>query len=225
MTDAGFDALVTRLKRLDSGAVSDALDRVGLIGVAPAIHPLFPTDKIAGPVVTVRLTPADGRPSTRHLGTAAVEAVHAGDVIVVDNGGRTAMAGWGGNLALAAKRAGAAGVIVDGAARDVDEVRDNALPLYARGATPVTARGRVVEDAFNVPVYIAGVPVTPGDLVIADASGVVFVPASRAHEVVAVAERIVAREEAIAARIRAGEPVTAVMGGDYEKMLMRDRAS
>ena len=102
-------------------------------------------------------------------------------MIVVDHGGRLEAAGWGGILSLAAKVKGVAGVIVDGAARDDDESRDVGLPIFARAGTPVTARGRIVEESFNEPISIGHVEVCPGDLVIADWSGVVFVSQARAR--------------------------------------------
>lgn len=220
------DDLVTRLARLDSCAVSDALDRLGLPGTVPGIRCLTVTGtvRVAGRVVTVRLGPADGTPplqSTRHLGTAAIEAAAPGDVIAIDHQGREDAAGWGGILSTAAKYRGVAGVIVDGACRDVDESREVGLPVFARTAVPFTARGRAVEKAFNESIRIGGVAVNPGDLVIADGSGVIFVSAAHAGEVLGAAEQIAAREAEMAKAVLAGQPVSQVMGANYESMLTR----
>jgi 4-hydroxy-4-methyl-2-oxoglutarate aldolase len=84
---------------------------------------------------------------------------------------------------------------------------------------PLTARGRIMEVGWNVPVSFGGLTVAPGDLVIADSSGVVFVPAARAEEVLAVGEEIVAREQAMAEAARAGRLMSQVMGTDYERLL------
>jgi regulator of RNase E activity RraA len=175
-------------------------------------------------VVTVQLGPfeASAAASAPHLGTRAIEAASGEHVIVVANRGRTEMAGWGGLLARAARSRGVRGVIVDGAARDVDEAHELGFPLYARAAVPTTARGRAIELATNVPVTIDGVAVSPGDLTIADGSGVVFIPASGATEVLAEAERLAAREAELAAQIDSGLPPTAVLGGAYERMLARE---
>jgi regulator of RNase E activity RraA len=214
------DHHVERLRRLDGCAVSDALDALGIVAVALGIHRLAGDGRIAGRVVPVRLIlAAPGAKSVRHLCTAAVEASGPDDVIVVANDGRTTVAGWGGNLSIAAAHRGVAGVIVDGACRDIDETRDVGLPLFARATVPVTARGRVVEQEWNRPVVVAGVDVAPGDLVLADGDGVVFVAATRADEVLGAAERIVAKERRMAADIRDGAPISAVMGVDYEQML------
>jgi regulator of RNase E activity RraA len=218
------DALLARLAALDSCACSDALDRMGLAGVAAGLRSLTVTRRVTGRVNTVALgPPGSSGAGGRHLGTAAIDSALPGEVIVVAAGGRLDAAGWGGVLSLAATMRGVRGVIVDGACRDVDESTALGLPVYALAAVPATARGRHAEVGWNTPVQIAGIPVVPGDLVIADGSGVVFVPAGRAAEVIAAAEEIAAREAAMARRLRAGEPASAVMSADYEQMLTTRR--
>lgn len=216
-------SLVDRLSRLDTCAVSDALDRLGLPGAVTGIRPMWPCPRIAGRVVTVKLVARDaGSPSsTRHLGTAAIEAAAPGDVIVIEHHSRADAAGWGGILSIAAQVKGVRGVIVDGACRDIDEAREIGFPLYARAAVPVTARGRVVEHSFNEAIEVGGVTVAPGDLVIADGSGVVFIPAARAEEVIAAAEAIAATEAEMRKAVLAGRSVVEVMGTAYETMLGR----
>ena len=206
---------------LDTCAVSDALDSLGLLGVVVGLLPLTGPARIAGPVRTVLLGPPglEAPRSESHLGSAIVVSAAAGDIVVVAHQGRTDCAGWGGNLARAARKVGIAGVIVDGAVRDVDEARVFGVPLFAASATPRTARGRAVEYASDVVVVIAGVEVSPGDWVIADSTGVVFVRATDLAVVRAAAERIAAKEAAMAAAIDAGVPVTKVMGAEYEKLL------
>jgi len=212
------DSLVERLSKLDTCAVSDAMDRLGLAGAALGLQPLWPCPRLVGHTVTVKLKPiAEGEQSHRHLGTAAIEAASPGDVIVIDNGGRTYAGSWGGILSVAAKQAGVAGVVADGACRDVDEARDLAFPVYARAGVPVTARGRIIEESFQQPIEVCGISVQPGDLVIADWSGVVFIPALQAGEVLDVAEEIAAREAAMAAAVRQGKPPSEVMGASYER--------
>jgi regulator of RNase E activity RraA len=219
--------LLTRLAALDTCSCSDAMDSQRLAGVAHGLRPLTVSRRVAGRVLTVALGPAGEGEGTasRHLGTAAIEAAVGGDVIVVAAAGRTYAAGWGGVLSLAAMHQGVGAVIVDGACRDVDEIRELGLPVFALAATPATARGRHAEVSWNTPVEIRGVPVRPGDLVIADGSGVVFLPADRAGAIIAAAERISRREALMAVQIRDGGPVSAVMSADYEAMLSpaRDR--
>jgi 4-hydroxy-4-methyl-2-oxoglutarate aldolase len=214
--------LTTRLAQLDACAVSDALDKLGLTGVASGIERLATDRRISGRVVTVKLEADDGRPAaSRHLGTTAVEAAQPGDVIVIEQRTGIDAASWGGNLSMAAQLRGVAGVIVEGPARDIDEAREYGFPLFARSRTPHTARGRIVETGTNVPIIVSGVAVSPGDYVVADGTGVVFVAAREIDGVLEVAEAVVARERAMVAALREGVPVTQVMGKSYETMLKK----
>jgi 4-hydroxy-4-methyl-2-oxoglutarate aldolase len=212
-------ALRARLVKVDTCVLSDALDRLGLRGVAFGLARLAGTGRVAGRVITVTLGPAEGGVAARHLCTAAVEQGGPGDVIVVEHHAHAQAAGWGGILSFAARDRGIEGVIVDGMARDIDEAQEFGFPVFAAGAVPATARGRVMEVACQQPVVVRGVRVYPGDWVLADSSGVVFVPASRFEEVLAMAEGLAAREQQMIARIRAGESVGAVMNHQYESML------
>ena len=217
-----MDNLVERLLKLDTCAVSDALDRLGQVGVVLGLPPTGGPAKIAGRVVTMRLVDRTqaNQATTRHLGTTAIEAANPGDVIVIEHG-RSDAAAWGGILSAAAKYKGIAGVIVDGAARDIDESRELGLPVFARYAVPLTARGRVVEVAVQQPVKIGRIDVNPGDLVLADGSGVVFIAAANAEEVLQNAEMIAGREALMKEAVLKGDKVTEVMGRDYEQMLTR----
>lgn len=214
-------AMLDRLQALDACAVSDALDRLGIRGVAHGLSAVSVRRRIAGRVSTVLLGPAGEGAAARHLCTAAVDAADASTVIAVAHQGRRDAAGWGGILSLAARLRGVRGVVIDGACRDADESRACRLPVYATGTTPVTARGRVAEQAWNVPVVIAGIQVAPGDWVIADASGTVFIPVASIEQVLSQAEAIAAREQAIASAVRQGRSAALAMGGDYEHMLER----
>jgi regulator of RNase E activity RraA len=95
------------------------------------------------------------------------------------------------------------------------------FPVFARSLTSLTARGRIVEQATNVPVTVGNVAVSPGDYVVADRSAVIFIAAANIGRVLDTAERIVAREDEMAKHIRAGQPIGSVMGGNYEHMLQR----
>jgi 4-hydroxy-4-methyl-2-oxoglutarate aldolase len=216
------ESLVARLARLDTCGVSDAMDRLGLAGAVQGLGPMWPCPRIAGQVITVRLRRAEpGEHSARHLGTAAIEAGGPGTVIVIEHRDREDAAGWGGILSLAARRKGVEGVIIDGTCRDIDDSRDVGFPVYARAATPMTARGRVVEASMGEPIRVGDLHVEQGDYVICDWSGAVFLPAARAEEIIGVAEGLAAREAAMADDVRAGKSVIDVMGANYESMLGR----
>jgi len=211
---------VARLARLDTPAVSDALDRLELPGVVIGLAQLATDRRIAGRVLTVKLGAGEApKGPARHLCTAAVEAAKPGDILAIEQRSGVDAAGWGGILSNAAKVAGIAGVICDGPVRDVVESRDLDFPVFGRAPTPRTARGRIVEEAFNEPVSMGAVTVHPGDLVIADASGVVFIARDHMEAVLETAEKIAAREAAMTRDVLAGEPVSRVMGADYESML------
>ncbi|HEY3916578.1 MAG TPA: hypothetical protein VGL83_02235 [Stellaceae bacterium] len=216
------DAILDRLRRLDACAISDTLDRLGLPGAVTGLSPCSVRQRIAGRVRTVKLEAAKGRTATRHLCTAAIEAAEGGDVIVVEQKSGIDAAGWGGILSTGAQTKGVAGVVVDGPARDIDEATELGFPVYARSVTARTARGRIIEVSTGEPVTIGEVTVAAGDYVLADGSGVTFVPAAEIERVVAEAEKIAAREGLMAKAARAGNPMSQVMGADYEQMLKRE---
>lgn len=211
-----------RLRDLDACAVSDALDSLGLPGAVAGIVPMWHGGSVSGRVRTValrRLGEGEASLPGSHLGARTIDSAAPGEVIVVANAGRDDSAAWGGLLSAAAQRAGVAGVVVDGACRDVDEAAELGFPVWARSATPVSARGRTVEEATDVPVVIGNVTVATGDWVIADRSGVVFIPGASAEEVLAAAERIRARERSMQAELLGGATVQAVLDHRYESML------
>ena len=215
-----MDDITTRLSHLDACAVSDALDKLKLTGSVSGIHRLATDKRISGRVVTYKMEADDGRAvASRHLGTTAIESAQKGDVIVAEQRTGLDAAAWGGNLSFGAQVRGVAGVIVEGPARDIDEARGYDFPVFARTHTARTARGRIVETATNVPITVGDVQVSPGDFVVADGSGVVFVRAADVERVLDAAEAIAAKERAMVAALREGTPISEVMGRNYETML------
>jgi regulator of RNase E activity RraA len=190
------------------------LDSVCIVGAAYGIGPLTIKRRIAR---TVKLGAVLPNLPRRHLGTGAIMAADEGDILVIYRG-RTDVSGWGGLLSRGAVTKQISGVVVDGAVRDIDEAAEFNFPVYARAAVPITAHGRVAEHDFECPVTIAGIAVMPGDWVLADGSGVVFVPVARIDEVLGAAERIFAREQLMAQAIGSGQAIGDVMGADCEDM-------
>ncbi|MEX2454581.1 MAG: hypothetical protein WD470_07745 [Rhodospirillaceae bacterium] len=222
MTAGPADTVVARLRKLDTPAVSDALDRLELPGRVTGLPRLATGKRIAGRVITVKLGTgtALGGP-VRHLCTSAVEAGGPGDILVIEQRSGIDAAGWGGILSNGAKVRGIEGVICDGPVRDVDESRDLDFPVFGRYAIPTTARGRIVEEAFNEPVTVGDVTVAPGDYALADGSGICFLVARHAEEILDVAETVAKREALMTKAVLAGEPISKVMGADYEDMLKK----
>lgn len=204
--------LIQRLRGLDSCAVSDALDTLGLNGAVTGLAPRWSIkEPTAGRVRTVKAAPKSSAGPAVHIATPLVAVADTDDVVVIDNHGRTDVSCWGGLLAEAARQRGIAGVIIDGACRDVQESEAADLPLYARAAVPVSARGRIVQESMDAPIQICGVQVFSGDLVIADWNGVVFISAATAEQVITLAERIASREAAMSEAVRSGRNVAEVM--------------
>jgi 4-hydroxy-4-methyl-2-oxoglutarate aldolase len=216
-----MDQFSERLLRMDSCAVSDALDKLGLPGAITGIPRVSTDRRIAGRVLTVKLDRAEGRSNTRHLCTAAIEAASPGDIIVCEQRTGVDAACWGGNLTIGAQMRGVAGAIIEGPARDVDESRQLGFPVFARTITGRTARGRIVEAATGEPILVGDVTVAPGDYVIADGSSVVFIAQADIARVVEAAEAIVQRESLMAQALRDGKRASDVMGANYEHMLKK----
>ncbi|MPZ75790.1 MAG: RraA family protein [Deltaproteobacteria bacterium] len=218
------EPIVVRLARLDTCSVSDAMDSCDLKGATWGVRPQWPCSRIAGRAVTMKIKPVGLQQPAQHLGTAAIEAAKPGDIIVIDNGGQPQFSTWGGLLSLSAKLKGVSGVVIDGACRDIDEARDLEFPVYARGVVPMTARGRVMQESFNREIEFAGVQCRPGDLVIADGSGVVVIPREKEEAVVATAEAVFAKEAEMAAGIRKGYSGLEMLEKlGYEKMLDKSK--
>ena len=218
------EPILERLAKLDTCAVSDALDSLALKGATWGVRPLWQCPRIVGRAVTMKIKPAGLEQPKQHLGTAPIEAAQAGDIIVIDNGGKLEFSCWGGLLALSAKLKGLSGVVIDGASRDIDEARELQFPVYARGAVPMTARNRVVQESFNQEIQFAGVQCHPGDLVIADGSGVVIIAKEKEQEVVAAAEAIYQKEQEMADGIRKGYSGLEMLEKlGYEQMLKKPK--
>lgn len=193
------------LLTLSTTNVSDALDFFHLNG---AVHGVLPTwtgcKKTVGDVVTMRMIAAGAVPPKYHLGQAAVAAAKEGDVIVIDNAGRPDISCWGGVLSTGAKMKGVSGVLIDGYCRDIDDYVDLDFSVYARGPVVQTARGRAIEDATNITIQFGSVQVNPGDAVIADRSGVCFIPKEHLDKVLEKAKLLFEKEEAMCADLRSG---------------------
>ena len=150
--------------------------------VDAAIKPLDPAWRICGPAFTVRPEYWDDR----LMGELAPKYARPGDVLVVDAGGHTEVAVWGMSMTMAAKGAGAAGVVIDGACMNgallVDERPQ--IPLFARGLAPI-AKGAELPGSLNIPVICGGVIVYPGDIVLGDRDGVVVLRPQMAARIIA----------------------------------------
>ena len=178
----------------------------------PALRAMQSDVRIAGPAVTVRTPGVDGTIVGYALGQ-----VRPGDVLVIDRCGDHRHAAFGGLVAYACKVARIAGVIIDGVATDIGEVRKYGVPLWCRGLSAVTQKRIGLGGEFCVPVSCGGVNVNPGDVIIADECGVVVLDPAEAE---AAADRAIGMQEAEVAsrkRLDAGEKLPDISGAS--KML------
>jgi len=182
--------LATRAGALATSTLANALDDFGLAGqILPTLKAVAPGFRCAGPAVTVReLVGAAGAFKSEDFRVGAmIDAAGAGDVIVVQADGAN-ISTWGGMASFAAKHKGVAGLICDGGVRDLEEIVGFEFPVYARHLTPTTGRTRLKVDAIGEPIVVDGVDVAPGDMIVADGTGVVVLPQDKAAEIIAMAE-------------------------------------
>jgi regulator of RNase E activity RraA len=211
-----------RLEKLATSNLADASDKVGIRGAVIGIRPMYDCPRIVGRAVTIKITASGMLKSKYHLGVRAIDSASAGDIIVIDNRGDLNNNCWGEILSMGAKMKGVSGVVVDGAARDIDACKEFGFPVYARGTVPITARGRIMEESFNEVIRIGDVQVRPGDVVMADINGVVIIPLEKLDEVLEAAEEIVKKEEAMVEELRKGVPILEVdRKFSYETMLKK----
>lgn len=167
--------------RVTTAEISDALDYFGLPGSALGIQPVAGPRRLAGPAFTVRFAPLDpAQPGT--VGDY-LDDMPAGAVAVLDNAGRSDCTVWGGIMSQIAARRGLAGTVVNGVCRDTAEADQAGYALYALGRFMRTGKDRVQVDAVGAPVIVGGVRVSAGDYIVADADGVVAIPAGRVDQV------------------------------------------
>jgi regulator of RNase E activity RraA len=163
--------------------------------------------RIAGTAVTVRAHADDT--SILHY---ALGQIRPGDVLVVDRAGDTRHACCGGGVAFSAKAAGCAGIIIDGPATDVQELREYDMPVWSRGLSTVTCKARFRYGDFCVPVSCGGVAVEPGDAILADENGVLVLKPADIAESARRAVEMQRAEKISLARVAKGEKLPDLNG-------------
>ena len=203
--------LLERLSALDSNTISDALDFLGLPGATYGIRPLWNCPKIVGKASTIQVAPKAGKTPTVHMLTPVIAEVTADDRVLVIAGGLEGISCWGDIVANAAKMKKIRGTVIDGMSRDIDGSEAIDYPVFGRGVTMISARNRLIQTGSGEAITFAGVVVNQDDLVIADRCGTVFIPAAKAEEIIELAEKINARQEAMVKAVRNGRSVAEVM--------------
>lgn len=212
---ASGDPLIAAALDLDTASIADALDSLGLpaglAGIRAQSGASGSGARCAGYAYTVLYEPveeaAPGPAGTFRGAADYIDAVPPGAVIVSSNPGRTDCTTWGDILTHMALSRGIAGTVIDGAARDIETVRTLGYPLFSRAVFMRSGKNRVRLRAVEVPLTIDGTAISPGDLVVGDANGVVSIPRQSAGEVLERARAVEATEARILAAIGTGMPL------------------
>lgn len=203
-----------------TGTVSDILDILGYKKVISAsyLKPILPSKLVVGTAVTLRSIPVEktvtkGLVDHDFIKMASRDVnylAEPGDVLVGDCGGMLDMSSMGGQSVVSAKVRGLAGVVIDGAVRDVGTWRKYDLPCWSRGITPMTGKCRIEAIEINGPVIINQVQIQPGDLIIADDSGICAIPPEHVEYVLAQVKRILPDEELMRELIIQNKPISEI---------------
>lgn len=192
---------------LTTPIVSDSLDTVGLRDqvMSRGLSPLVSGSRVIGRAATVSFEPGAADPDDPYGDAIAfIDSLAPGSVVVIAAQGDSRTAYWGELFTAAALGRGVVGVICDGPVRDTPKVRTQGLPVFAAGTRPIDFRDRMRVSSTGQAVVCGGVPVAPGDLVLADDDGVVVVPASSEEKALGLAVTRATRERDVLTALRAG---------------------
>ena len=195
-----------QLLALRTAILSDALGKSGAMD--HDMHAYSAVSRMAGPAVTLRIHTADILMIGKALSLCPKESV-----LVIDGQGELNTALWGGATTASARLRGLAGVVIDGAIRDLACIRRDRLPVFARAVVP-NAGGAEYAGELEIPIQCGGVVVNPGDWIVGDEDGVVVVPKHRLTSVLDTALRLVAVEKKIDRQIRLGKDLAAILRYD-----------
>jgi regulator of RNase E activity RraA len=198
--------LMEGFRSISTSTISDLLDLMGIEGVISGLSGLKNGSYLVGCAVTVKeiTGPRGTYPLEDFPIGQVIDWGRRGDVLVFDNGG-LAISTWGGLASAAASVKGIAGVVIDGGCRDVDEIVALNFPVFCRHVTPTTGKTRIRILEMNGVIQCGGVQVRPGDIIVADGTGIVVIPAARAAEVLQQAMEVEKRERHFAEELRRGK--------------------
>jgi 4-hydroxy-4-methyl-2-oxoglutarate aldolase len=170
--------------KLRSSDVSDAMDRIGISGVLTGFYPVHLGGPVAGPAMTVLIQ--RNEQASKGVREGLVDSMMMsplGSILVIRSESYEYSV-WGGFLSRFAASKGVKGVVVDGASRDSEEIRELGFPVYTRALSPASGYGRLAVSSAGRPIRIGSVSIVLGDLVVADHDGVVIIPKANVSRVV-----------------------------------------
>lgn len=192
---------VKEFKKLDTATVADAMDKIGIECALHNIKPIDQKHKVCGKAFTVSYIPCGIEKGT--VGDF-IDDVKEGEVVVIDNNGRTDCTVWGDIMSIYAKERNIEATVIDGVCRDVPTILDIGYPIYSKGYYMRTGKDRVEVRAVNEDVQISGIKVKNGDIILGDASGIVVIPSEKCEEVLEIANNIHEKESLIQEAIKSG---------------------
>ncbi len=204
MTSHPHQTLIDAFSEFSTSTISDACDKLGIAAGCLGISAVSKCRRMVGTAYTVRYVPVG---ETKGTVGDYIDEVRPGDIVVLDNQGRTDCTVWGDILTIVSGAKKIAGTLIEGVCRDLDGIDENDYPLFARGVFMMTGKDRVMVDGTQVTVSVGNRQVRPDDMIIGDASGVVVVPKERAKEVLEIARSIEAAESAIVDAVRGGASI------------------
>jgi regulator of RNase E activity RraA len=199
------DETIAKLAKLNTPTLANALEECGVESVITGLSAAGTGLRCVGRAVTVlEMTgPRGAFPAADFKVGEMIDSAGPGDVVVVSNGSAP-ISTWGGTASYAAHLKGIAGLIVDGGIRDREEICAIGFPAFARHMIPTTGKTRIRVEAIGVPITCSGIRVDPGDVLVADGTGVVCIPANRAEEVAELATRYAADDAQAMQELRDG---------------------
>ena len=198
--------LVEGFRSVGTSTLGDILDGMGLKGVVSGLRAMKDGTVLVGPAVTVKEV-------SGVLGTYGIEDFpigkaidygKPGDVLVFDNGGKE-ISTWGGLASTAAKIRGIQGIVIDGGCRDADQIVELDFPVFTRHITPTTGKTRIKILELNGIIQCGGIRIRPGDIIVADGTGIVVVPQEKAQDIMEKAQEAEKAEEHFVEELKKGK--------------------
>ena len=198
--------LVEGFRSVGTSTLGDILDGMGLEGVVTGIRPMKDGTTLVGPAVTIKQV--SGVVGTYGIEDfpigKVIEYGKPGDVLVFDNGGK-AISTWGGLASTAAKIKGIEGAVIDGGCRDADQIAELDFSVFTRHITPTTGKTRIKILELNGTIQCGGIRIRPGDIMVADGTGIVVVPQEKAHDILEKAQEAEKAEEHFVEQVKKGK--------------------